>query len=125
MLVGFQRALGDDLTIGAQYYAEHMQDHDAYLASLPVGAPSRPGTRHSVTGRITRFFSYQTYQFSTFVWISPNEKDFFVNPELRYTIADEAWFAVGANVFGGADDHTFFGQFERNSNAYATLRYTF
>ena len=65
-----------------------MLDYDAYRASLPPGCPSRTNTRHNVTARITRFFDYQTYQLSTFVWISPNEEDYYVNPELRYTIAD-------------------------------------
>ena len=124
-LVGFQQPFGDDLTLGTQYYLERMLDYDAYRASLPPGFPSRANTRHNVTARITRFFAYQTYQLSTFVWISPNEEDYYVNPELRYTIADEVWLAVGANLFGGSAGHTFFGQFGRNDNVYTTLRYTF
>jgi len=32
---------------------------------------------------------------------------------------------VGANVFLGRRDHTFFGQFEHDSNVYAGVRYSF
>jgi hypothetical protein len=48
-----------------------------------------------------------------------------VRPKVHYKI-DDHWSAeVGANVFLGAHDHTFFGMFERNTNAYASLRYSF
>ena len=85
----------------------------------------RARSRRSVTARLTRYFNYQTYQLSAFVWVSPNDEDYYVNPELRYTISDEVWLAVGANLFDGSDDHTFFGQFSKNTNLYTTLRHTF
>ena len=124
-LVGFQQPFGDELTLTGQYYVERMLDAEAYLETLPPGLPERSGTRHNITGRLTRTFDYQTYQLSLFAWVSPNEEDYYVNPELRYTVSDEAWLAVGANVFGGSADHTFFGQFDRNDNLYTTLRYLF
>lgn len=125
ILTGYQRAFGSDLTIGAQYAAERMFDHGAYVGSLPGGVPRRTRMRHNVTLRITRLFNYQTGQVSLFAWGSPNEDDYYVNPEIRYSLSDEVWLAVGANVFGGSADHTFFGQFDRNDNVYATVRYSF
>lgn len=125
LLVGFQRAFGSDLTLGGQYSAERMLDHAAYRATLPGGFPERVRTRHNVTARVTRTFNYQTSQVSVFAWVSPNDEDFYVNPEVRHSVADEAWVAVGANLFGGSRPHTFFGQFDRNDNLYATVRYTF
>lgn len=124
-LIGFQLPFGDELTLTGQYYVKRMLDGEAYLETLPSGLPERATTRHNITGRLTRTFDYQTYQLSVFAWVSPNEDDYYVNPELRYTVSDEAWLAVGANLFGGATDHTFFGQFDRNDNVYTTLRYTF
>jgi len=124
-LVGYQQAFGSDLTIGGQYYAERMLDHGAYLATLPAGFPVRARTRHNLTARVTRTFNYQASQVSIFAWISPSDEDFYLNPELRHGVADEAWVAIGANFFGGAEPHTFFGQFDRNDNLYATVRYTF
>ena len=124
-LVGYQQPFGDELTLNGQYYVERMLDVDAYRASLPSGFPERAGTRHNVTARVVRTFDYQTYQVSVFAWVSPNEEDYYINPELRHTISDEFWVAVGANLFGGSAEHTFFGQFERNDNIYTTLRFTF
>ena len=125
VLIGYQRAFGSDLTLGGQYYAERMLDHSAYRATLPAGVPERDRTRHNLTARVTRTFNYQTSQVSLFVWVSPNDKDFYLNPEFRHSVTDEAWVAVGVNLFGGSEPHTFFGQFDRNDNLYATIRYSF
>ncbi len=124
-LVGYQKPLGDNLTLNGQYYLEQMLAADAYRDTVPPGFPERAATRHNLTARVTQFFDYRTYQLSVFVWVSPNEDDYYVNPELRYSVSDDVWIAGGANVFGGSADHTFFGQFERNDNIYTTLRYTF
>ncbi len=125
VLVGYQRALGSDLTIGGQYYTEWMLDHVAYRATLPAGFPARARIRHNLTARVTRTFNYQTSQVSLFAWVSPNDEDFYLNPEIRHSVSDEAWIALGVNLFGGSEPHTFFGQFDRNDNLYATVRYSF
>ena len=124
-VAGYQRAFGEHLTVGAQYLAERMLDHQRYRVTLPPGVPVRPRTRHSATVRLTRLFNYQASQLSVFAWASPNEQDYYVNPEVRHSLSDESWVAVGANVFGGSRPHTFFGQFDRNDNVYATVRYSF
>jgi hypothetical protein len=124
-LVGYQRALGDNLTVGAQYYAERVLDHDRYRLGLPPSFPARAHTRHNATLRVTRLFNYHTSQVSLFVWGSPNEEDYYVTPEVRHSLSDELWIAVGANLFGGSRASTLFGQFDRNDNVYVTARYSF
>lgn len=124
-LAGYQRAFGDDLTVGVQYYGERLVDYGAYREALPAGFPQRKEIRHNATLRITRFFRYQTVRFSLFAWASPNEEDYYVSPEARYHVSDEMWITVGANLFGGAENHTFFGQFDHNDNLYGALRYGF
>ncbi len=79
-----------------------MLDHDAYLSTLPVEFARRGSTRHNLTARLTRTFNYQASQVSVFFWGSPNEEDFYLNPELRHAVTDEVWMAVGANLFAGA-----------------------
>jgi hypothetical protein len=125
LLLGYQRAWGDELTTGLQYYGEWMRQYRAYAQSLGPGSPQRQELRHSATFRITRFFRYQTVRLSLFAWASPNEEDYYLNPELRYSASDEMWIAVGGNLFGGAEGHTFLGQFDPNDNMYLTLRYGF
>jgi hypothetical protein len=124
-LTGYQRALGANLTLGTQYYAEAMLKYDAYEKMLPAGFPKQEQVRHNITLRVTQFFKYQTVRLSLFVWMSPNDEDYFLNPEIRYSFTDELWGALGGNVFGGTKEHTFLGQFEQNDNVYLTMRYGF
>jgi len=46
-------------------------------------------------------------------------------PNVQYKIDDHWTGVVGGNLFTGKEDHTFFAQFERNSNVYLGLRYGF
>ena len=131
LLTGYQRAFGADLTVGVQYYGEAMLNYEEYEESLePMRMllpdfPKREQVRHNLTFRMMRFFNYQTLRLSLFAWGSPNDEDYYVNPEVRYSFTDEMWVALGGSVFGGTEDYTFFGQFDRNDNVYATVRYGF
>ena len=124
-LLGYQRAIGSDLTVGLQYYLEAMLKHDAYEQSLPPGFPPNEQQRHNITLRITQFLKYQTLRLSLFAWVSPNEEDYFINPEVRYSFTDELWGALGVNLLGGSENYTFLGQFDANDNVYFTARYGF
>ena len=124
-LGSYQRAFGADLTVSLQYYGEAMRKHDAYTESLPPGSPEAAQIRHNVTLRATQFFKYQTVRLSLFAWVSPNDEDYYINPEVRYSFTDELWSAVGGNIFGGNEAHTFLGQFDANDNVYLVARYGF
>ena len=124
-LAGYQRAYGADLTLGVQYFGEAMLKYSQYEKWLPQSFPKREEVRHNITLRVTRFFKYQTLRLSLFAWVSPNEEDYYLNPEIRYSLTDELWTAVGATILGGKEEHTFFGQFEQNDNLYLTVRYGF
>ena len=53
------------------------------------------------------------------------DEDAYLRPNVHYKV-DDHWSAeIGGNVFVGAEDHTFFGQFEKNSNVYLAARYSF
>jgi len=124
-LTGYQRAFGADLTIGAQYYGEAMLKYDEYEKTLLSGFPKRDQIRHNITLRIMQFLKYQTLRLALFAWVSPNDEDYFINPEVRYNFTDELWAALGGNLFGGTEKHTFFGQFDENDNVYLQMRYGF
>ena len=67
----------------------------------------------------------QNLAVSLFAYYSPSDADAYLRPSVSYKI-DDHWSAeVGGNVFVGKDDHTFFGQFDRNTNVYAALRWSF
>jgi len=125
LLAGFEKEIASELTGGFQYYLERMQDYDAYVATLPFGMPVRDRSRHVLTARLTKLAMSQNLTLSMFAYWSPSDADGYLRPKASYKI-DDAWRAeVGANVFFGKANHTFFGQFERTSNAFLALRRSF
>jgi hypothetical protein len=124
-LVGYQRQLREDFTVGVQYYAEIMMDFDSYEQALPDNISPRKKYRDIVTLRLTRFLKYQTWMLSLFAFYSPAEQDYLLQPQVNYRVSDRFSTTLGANLFGGKKRTTFFGQFDQNDNLYLTLRYDF
>ncbi|MBI5525629.1 MAG: hypothetical protein HY897_04790 [Deltaproteobacteria bacterium] len=124
-LAGYQIELWDDASAGVQYYLEVMTMHDRYRAALPPGMPARDQYRHVTSLRFRQFLLHQTLQAGFFVMGSPSDEDIFVNPSVRYHVADELWAEIGGNLFFGKKAHTFFGQFEDNNHVYVTARFAF
>jgi len=125
LLAGYQRALGENLGLGFQYYGERMQNYGSYEQNIPAAFPQRKQMRHTLSLRVTQLMKYQTLRLSFFAFYSPNDKDYYVNPEVRYELGNGLWVATGAILLGGEKDYTFFGQFEKNDNVYFVLRYGF
>lgn len=124
-LLGYQRQLSEDFTIGVQYYAEVMMDFDAYERTLPNASTARDRYRDIITLRLTRFYGHQTWMLSLFAFYSPAEQDYLLQPNVHYKVSDAFSATLGANLFGGEKRTTFLGQFDRNDNLYMTLRYDF
>ncbi len=126
LLVGYERDLPEiahDLTVAGQYYLEWMCDYDAYRRALPRGVPREDEDRHVVTLRVTKKLMNQNLILSFFGYYSPSDSDAYLRPSMTYKIDDHWTVETGANVFFGARTHTFFGQFERNTNVHASVRY--
>ncbi len=124
-LAGFEKELFADFNIGMQYYAEVMEDFDEYEANLPEGAVKRDKIRRVASLRLTQFLLYQTLRLSVYAQYSPTDKDYYVNPEIKYNLSDNLYAAIGANIFGGEEEYTMYGQFDKNDNIYTQLRYSF
>jgi len=124
-LVGYERELAKELTGSAQFYLEQLLDYDAYEDSLPAGQSKRDQYRQVLTLRLTKLLMQQQLRLSLFSYFSPTDEDFYLRPNVRYNLADNWLLTVGANLFGGSEDYTFFGQLEDNTNVYAGLRYSF
>jgi len=128
LLFGYEQDLPQiarDLTVGVQYYLEWMMDYGAYERTLPAGSVRADEDRHVVTFRITKRLLNQNLTLSMFAYYSPTDADAYLRPKASYKIDDHWTAEIGANVFFGKYEHTFFGQFERDSNVYAALRYGF
>lgn len=129
LLLGFEREAIKNLTVGVQYYLEHMMDYDAYEQalidnSMPTDT-ARDEDRHTVTLRITWMLMNQNLILSCFTRYSPSDEDVYVKSSATYKISDRMLASIGGNLFAGADEYTFLGQFEDNSNIYASLRYSY
>jgi hypothetical protein len=124
-LVGYQMQPWEDGSLSAQYYVEAMMKYDAYVGSLPPGFPQRKQYRQVASLRFRQLMLHQTFTLGLFVMGSPSDQDLYVNPSVRYQVADELWAEIGGNVFLGQKGYTYFGQFEDNTHVYATVRYGF
>ena len=125
LLAGYERELGRDLSMGVQYYLERMADHADYRRHLPAGAPRLDRDRHVLTLRVTQLLLHQNLELSFFAYWVPSDSDGYLRPRVHYKIDDQWSFEVGGNVFVGGSSRSFFGQFDRNSNIYLSIRYGF
>lgn len=124
-LVGYQRQLASELTLGVQYYVEIMTNYPAYQSALPAGLPVQDRAHHMLTTRLTQFFKYQTWKLSLFGFYSPSDQDLLLIPEVWHALTDRLSITVGANIFEGKRLVSFFGQLDRNDNLYVALRFDF
>ncbi len=124
-LLGYQRQLWEDFTVGVQYYAEYMHDHAEYKKNLPPGFPQERRLHELVTVRLTQFLMHQTLRLSWFSFWSPSGGDYLLNPEVKYSFTDHIWAALGGIVYGGGKAWSQFGQLDKNDNIYFQLRYEF
>jgi len=124
-LVGYQRQLWEDFTLGLQYYSEYMQDYSAYAQNLPSGFSQEKRLHQLVSVRLTQFMIHQTLRLSFFAFYGLSDGDYLLNPEVKYNMTDSVWIALGGNVFGGGKSWSQIGQFAKDDNVYSQLRYEF
>jgi len=124
-LIGYQRQLWEDFTIGFQYFGEYMHDYSEYRKNLPSGFPGEKRLHDLIALRLTQFLKHQTLRLSFFSFYSPTEDDYLLNPEIKYNFSDYLWAAAGANIFGGGEEWNQFGQMDKNDNIYTQIRYEF
>jgi hypothetical protein len=124
-LIGYQKQLWEDFTIGLQYYGEYMHDYSAYKKNLPEGFPKEKRLHDLVSVRLTQFLAHQTLKLSFFAFWSLSDKDYLINPEVKYNFTDHIWAAIGGMVFGNGEEWSQFGQLDRNDNLYMQIRYEF
>ncbi len=125
LLVGYEQEVAQNLTLGIQYYLEHMMKYYAYRQNLPQGLPAADENRHVITLRLTKLLMNQELRISLFTFYSPSDEDTYMRPNTHYKITDHWSVEIGGNVFIGKRDHTFFGQFEKNNNVYIGVQYCF
>jgi len=124
-LAGYEQEIARETTLGLQYYLERMQHYDRYRDNLPAGSPARDHNRHIVTVRLTWLALQQDLRLSVFNYYSPSDEDGYLRAGASYRLDDNWALSGGLNLFYGDERHTFFDQFEKDSNVYAAIRYGF
>lgn len=124
-LAGYSKDMGGDFKVGIQYQFEKILDYDEYEDNFPGGSGKADEHRHLWTLRLTKLAMNQNLTLSLFSFYSPSDKDYHLRPQISYKFTDNLSSTIGGNVFEGEDKHTFFGQLDRNDNAYLRIRYSF
>jgi hypothetical protein len=125
VLLGFEFEAAARFNVGFQYYLEWTQDYEALLASSPARPYEPDEHRHVLTSRLTYRLDQDRLTLSLFGFYSPSDRDYYLRPVMSFRYSDYWTLTGGANLFGGDDRHTFFGQLEDNSNAYFRARFSF
>ncbi len=125
VLAAYQRQLARELTVTFQGYAEVMEAYDRYRKFLPAGFRPEDRVRGVFSIRLTQFLGYQNWRLSAFVACSPTDNDCFVQPEVSHRLTDRLSAALGANIFAGRRETTFFGQMAKNDNVHLSVRFDF
>ena len=121
-LAGYTRDIAMDLNASFQYYVAQLLDYGDYAAHL-AGSPARDEFRHVITLQLTQLLMNQNLELSLSGYYSPSDEDAYLRPKISYDPTDSIVLEAGANIFMGKAMHTFFGQFENNTNVYAAVRY--
>ncbi|MBE0508312.1 MAG: hypothetical protein IBX50_16615 [Marinospirillum sp.] len=133
-LMGYDWELITNLNVGVQYYLEWTQDHDQQQAGWEqmgqqmgqeLGYMAGEEYRQLLTTRLTYTQMRGDLMWSLFAFVSPTDDDFYLRPSVRYRVSDDLTVSAGGNLFGGKKDYSFFGQFEKDTNAYLRARYRF
>ncbi len=127
-LAGYERQapkIADDLTLGFEYYLELMLNYTLYKSGLPLGFPARDEYRHVIVLQLVKLLYKQNITLQFYAYVSPTDADVYVRSSLDFRLDDHFTFTAGTNLFTGAEDTTFYGQLETNSNVYLALRYGF
>lgn len=124
-LIGYETELIKNVTLNTQYYVEHTKNHAQLASSYAYPEQLKDRNRQLLTARLTIRALQQTLVYSIFTFYSPTDHDGYLKSSISYRQDDHWLYSVGANVFWGKEDFSFFGQHQKNSNIWAKVRYQF
>lgn len=124
-LVGYEWELITRLTANVQWYIERTLQY-AKLTEASVAPALEPAERRQLaTLRLTYRSENEKLVPSLFWFHSSTDNDGYVRSKLDYRLNDLWQFTAGTHWFYGEKPHTFFSQFEQNSNVFVKVRMNF
>jgi hypothetical protein len=125
-LVGVEHIFRSVFQVNAQVQTTWMFHHDLYAQQQAAGGYDALAEAHTVlTNRINWQLFSQTLTLSSFVFYSPDAKDYYWRGSASYAYNDHLILTAGSNLFGGPHISTDFAQFRDDGNAYAKVTYGF
>jgi hypothetical protein len=124
-LVGYETELMKNLTLNAQYYIEHTSDYTELLARAAIPEQVVSKNRQLITTRLRYSALQQKLTMTLFNFYSPSDNDGFLKTSVSYRKNDQWLYTMGANLFWGKGDFSFFGQHQVNSNLWARVRFQY
>ncbi|MDX8395707.1 MAG: hypothetical protein R8K22_04755 [Mariprofundaceae bacterium] len=130
-LLGYERDIATDITLGLQVYGEVMHQHAAYLNSAQpafnagLGPKPQPKYRQIMTANLRALWLNQTLTTSVFSMMIGNGGGRMVNPDIHYSINDELSINTGAHVFWGGPDSWMLGMMKHDDNVYMNAKWSF
>ncbi len=116
-LIGFEKEVAKNFTLGGQFYVEYINDFDNYLVDFGHLA-LRKEWRTLFSLRLEYLALGQNLRLSCFHFYSPSDRDVYLKYSLYYKPDDDLQFEMGTNIFSGKNRFSFFGQLETNTNLY-------
>lgn len=123
-LAGYAQDIAKDFNVSIQYYLRQLLDHDDYESSITTGH-AKDRLRHVITLNLAKLLMNQNLTLALSAYYSPSDEDAYLRPKISYKYNDRLVLETGANIFFGNQPHTFFAQFENNTNIFAAVRYSF
>lgn len=124
LLLGYEIELIKNLTLNTQFYVEHTENHHQLLASHQSSTKDVlvKENRTLITTRLSYSALQQKLRYVLFNFYSPSDDDGYIKPSINYRHNDRWSFAVGANIFYGENNQSFFGQHQQNSNVWLRIK---
>ena len=120
----YNRDLGNNFSLGLQYYSEIMNDHDNHVTSITnLGGTPEEKTQDWLTIRLTKLVNKQRINLSLFTFYGVQAQDGYLRPNISYQLSDFWKIDFGGNIFLGRNDPTFWNQFQFNNNVYLGLKW--
>lgn len=125
-LVGVEHIFKSVFQVNVQAQTTFMIHHDDYAKQQAAAGYYAVEEAHSVlTSRINWQLFSQTLTLSSFVFYSPDAKDYYWRGSAAYAYNDHLTVAAGSNLFGGPHVSTDFAQFRDDGNAWIKVTYGF
>jgi len=124
-LIGFEKEIASQLTLGLQVYLERTLDYQALLDNRFAGQLLPLENRTMTTVRVTHQAMQQRLLNSVMLFYSPSDEDYYLRYSSRLTLSDNWKLVAGVNLLGGREEQTFLSALADNSNLFLRAQYSF